>query len=178
MLKIGDKIKYVKANPLIEMPLGTTMTVTDIQGIAVAVEANCQIGTCNAVIQGVMSYDEVEKYFEKTIEEEVKKSTTYTWTKWQTIKPLSEIIQCLQGNSSCTDCPYYAVCDYDDEVEYKTNGKKIMVRLNMGNKYLKSYATCHKTDSFNLNTGLRVALARLNVKIAQERLNSVIEQIG
>lgn len=176
MLKIGDKIKYVKANSLIGMPLGTVMTITDIKGVVVAVDANYAVGNCNTVIRGVMSYDEVEKYFEKVAEEKIEKKNT--WTDWDIAPAISEIINCDYDVFPCSACPYSYICDYEDAIEYKTNGKKIMVRLRTEDKHLKSYATCHKTDTFNLNTGLRVALARLNVKIAQERLKSVIEKIG
>lgn len=178
MLKIGDKIKYVKANSLIGMPLGTVMTITDIKGVVVAVDANYAVGNCNAVIRGVMSYDEVEKYFEKVAEEKIEKKNT--WTDWDIAPAISEITHCCEDDTVlCSACPYSYICDYEDAVEYKTNGKKIMARLKMNeDKHIKSYATCHKTDTFNLNTGLRVALARLNVKIAQERLKSVIEKIG
>ena len=176
MLKIGDKIKYVKANLLIEMPLGTIMTVTDIKGIAVAVEANYKVGNCNAVIQGVMSYDEVEKYFEKVSDENIQKQKT-AWTQWQPLGKLNTNTF-LCNERACASCPYYYLCDPSINIEYKTDNHKIMLKTKIANKDLKAHSTCHRTDTFDLDTGLSVALARLNVKVAQEYLQSVIKEIG
>ena len=176
MIRIGDKIKYVKANSFVEMPLGTILTITDVVGTTIALEGDYKVNGCTiGQIKGIMSYDEYEKCFEKVAEEKIEKKNT--WTDWDIIPAISEITNC--DYDPCSACPYNYACDYEDLIEYKTNGKKIMVRLKIEeDKYIKSYATCHKTDTFNLNTGLRVALARLNVKIAQERLKSVIEKIG
>ena len=174
MLQVNDRIKYIKENPFIPFPLGTVLTVTDIQGTVLAVETHQNFGFGQRVMRGVMSYDEVEKYFKKIVEDNNKRNM---WTDWEVIPTPCDVGMCSEG--SCSRCPYTMVCDYDDAIEYKTNGKKIAVRLNTGDDTsIKSYAACHKTDTFDLNTGLSVALARLNVKIAQERLNRIIEQIG
>ena len=43
MLKVNDKIKYVKTNWLIDMPIGTIMTVTDISGTTVSCNADYKV---------------------------------------------------------------------------------------------------------------------------------------
>lgn len=169
MLKIGDKIKYVKADPFIEMPLGTIMTITDITGTAIAVQGDYKAdGSTVGLIKGLMSYDKYEKHFEKIIEEKVEKKNI--WTDWMDIEDI-----CCE-DLQCSSCPYYYLCDLD--MQYKTNGKRIIVKPKGKYDFIKSYATCHKTDTFDLAVGLKVALARLNVKLAQEQLKNIIEQIG
>ena len=179
MLKIGDKIKYVKASSFIEMPIGTEMTVTDIKGTTVAIEASFELGNCKAVVQGLMSYDEVEKYFEKVVETEVKPETPKrVWTEWEKID--SNDHDCITNcdNITCKECKFYSICNIYD-IEYRTNGKKVMVRYQISeNQYIKSEATCHETDTFNLLTGLKVASLRLGIKLSQYHLKTLIEEIG
>ena len=180
MLKIGDKIKYVKANPLIEMPIGTEMTVTDIKGVAVAIEASFELGNCKAVVQGLMSYGEVEKYFEKVVETEAPKRV---WTEWTKVDDADakDVPKICNGRCAKEYCWCFDVCDYFDDVgiiEYRTNGKKVMVRYKTENGYIKSEATCHKEDTFDLLTGLKVAITRLAVKKAEYNLKTLIKEIG
>ena len=105
------------------------------------------------------------------VEPEEKKNP---WTEWRRNECTSYCLDC-----SCRECPFMYICDIDDDdIEYKTNGKKIMVRYTMLNgKVIKSHSTCNKVDTFNLNTGLKVALARLNIKIAEENFKSLIETV-
>lgn len=63
---------------------------------------------------------------------------------------------------------------------YKTNGKKVMVKIDN----FKAIATCHKTDDFNLATGVNLAYARcLKKKLTKqneeikEMLNALEERI-
>ena len=179
MLKIGDKIKYVKANPLIEMPIGTEMTVTDIKGTIVAVEAEFHLGNCKAIAQCVMSYDEFEKYFEKVVETETKpEAPKRVWTGWENLNE-AEKLACRYIHS-CNDCWFNKLCNFFDmdSIEYRTNGKKVMVRHRVGNRYIKSEATCHKSDTFELTTGLKVAITRLAVKKAEYNLKTLIKEVG
>lgn len=182
MLKIGDKIKYVKASSFIEMPIGTEMTVTDIKGTVVAVEASFQLGNCKAVAQCVMSYDEFEKYFEKVVEPETKTVTPKrVWTEWKSVEYSGDVPKC--GDCTCckSKCWFFDVCNYFDmdDIDYRTNGKKVMVRYLMDDdNYIKSEATCHKTDTFELTTGLKVAIARLAVKKAEYTLKTIIKEVG
>lgn len=181
MLKIGDKIKYVKASSFIEMPIGTEMTVTDIKGTVVAVEANFQLGNFKAVAQCVMSYDEFEKHFEKVVKTKTKPVTPKrVWTEWKVVVEAKEVENCSDIHY-CSECWFAKVCNiFDiDKVEYRTNGKKVMVRYKIDDShYIKSEATCHKTDTFNLITGLKLAVARLAVKEAEYNVKTTIEEIG
>ena len=81
MLKIGDKIKYVKVNQFVDIPLGTTMDITDITNNWVVVNAEYVVnGRVVGFIKGAMTYDEIEKYFEKVVEPEEPKRV---WTEWE-----------------------------------------------------------------------------------------------
>ena len=174
MLKIGDKIKYVKVNSFMEFPIGTVFEVTDIKGTALAVKGEYKANdTVICYIEGLMSYNEYEKYFEKVIEE-VKTEKKNPWTEWKKIK---NVDYCC---GTCSKCSFKYVCDIGDvdDMEYKTNGKKIMVRYTTpSGKVVKAHSTCNKVDTFNLEIGLKVALARLNVKVAEEYSKSFIETV-
>lgn len=183
MLKTGDKIKYVKENPMIGIPLNTVLTVTEVNNTVIALEGQMNlIGFIPmGIVKCVMSYDEYEKYFEKVVEPETKpEAPKRVWTKWEVVGEAKDIPQC--GDYGCTksQCWYFNMCDYFgmDDIEYKTNGKKVMVRYKTKNGYIKSEATCHKEDTFNLLTGLKVAITRLTVKKAEYNAKNLIKEIG
>lgn len=91
---------------------------------------------------GMMSWEEFNQHFEKYIEE-IKENKHHPWTGWKWGK--SEVF---------------------GDFQYKTNQKKVIVK-----KFdVKAEATCHHLDSFNLNIGLKIALARINVKKAKSNL--------
>lgn len=46
---------------------------------------------------------------------------------------------------------------------YRTNGKRVQVMI-MTENGIKSEAKCHKMDSFNLRTGIAIALNRCYIK--------------
>lgn len=170
MLKIGDKIKYVKENSFMEFPIGTVFEVTDIKGTALAVEGLYKVGVVpKGIIRGLMSYDEYEKYFEKVVEEVKTEPKKSPWTEWEEIK---NVKMCEDVYGDCDVCPFLYMCDIPlADIEYKTNYKKIMIRYKMPNgEVVKAHSTCNKVDTFNLEVGLKVALARLNVKLAEENL--------
>lgn len=171
MLKIGDKLKYTKTNWLIDIPLGTVLTVTDINGIVVSAKAEYKVdNNVVGMLSCIMSYDEIEKYFEKVIE---TKEQNRVWTEWETIG--AKICE----NICCDECMYEPVCLRITDGEYKTNGKRVKVRCKVNNdKYITAEATCHKIDTFDLTKGLKVACGRLAVKIAQYNLESIIKEIG
>jgi hypothetical protein len=172
MLKIGDKIKYVKASPYIEFPIGTEFTVTDIQGITVALTGEYKCENMVAMIQGVMSYDEYEKYFEKC------KPTT-PWSEWKKFN------FCERNNYICEECDCMLLCDVlsvnCSEVEYKYNNKKVLVKVQINpnsslypnapkSKVLRAYASCCPEDKFDLDTGIKVALIKINNQIAEQMI--------
>lgn len=180
MLKIGDKIEYVRTNGFMDFPLGTVFTVKDIKGTVLAVEAHYQVdGLTVGNIQGVMSYDEYEKYFDKHIEEQTE--TTSAYTKWETYDYSADI----DANVDCANCLCNLLCHYQDvlEVQYKHNNKKLAIKAKLAptniypyapdGKVLTVYTTCHPEDEFNLEKGLRIGLEKLNKKIAQQIVKTV-----
>lgn len=175
MLKIGDKIKCVKASPHIEFPIGTEFTVTDIQGTTVALTGEYKCESMVAMVQGIMSYDEYEKYFEKC-------EPTTPWTEWKEFK----LLDCCQRNCrDCEDCSCGILCDYlhigGDGLEYKHNNKKVLVKAHLlpsdylypnapKGKILRAYANCSPEDEFNLETGIKIALIKIGNQIAKQTL--------
>lgn len=177
MLKIGDKIKYVKVNSLIDIPLGTTMDIVGITNNWVMVNSEYTVnGRIIGYIQGAMTCDEIEKYFEKVVEPTEPKRV---WTEWTeiTVETKDNIIECK--SSSCDSCVYYGVCGKVKHAEYRTNGKKVRVRYKVDdNKYIIGESTCHKSDTFDLIKGLKVACGRLSVKLAKYHLDTIIKKVG
>lgn len=57
---------------------------------------------------------------------------------------------------------------------YRTNGKKVQVRMNNG---IKAEATCNKTDKFNLRAGISIAMNRCQIKFLNMILPQVKEQV-
>lgn len=71
-----------------------------------------------------------------------------------------------------TDWEWEAKGDKRDEgYEFKTNGKKVIVRK-CG---FKATATCHPNDIFDKRKGIKIALARINVKKAQAELGDILK---
>lgn len=168
MLQINDKIKYVKESSMIGVPLGTTFVVTDVQGLAVALEAEIVYMGMKGIAKCVMSYDEYEKYFEKVIEEEQPK---YVWTEWRKIDE-DELHKLFRGFRS-----NYYIIGYLEQylikkhiytsIETRNNGKKTEVRITSLNGHTtKATSACNITanDKFDETTGIKVALIRWFVK--------------
>ncbi|HBE8485770.1 hypothetical protein RHI49_19795 [Clostridioides difficile] len=98
---------------------------------------------------GFMNYSELKKYFEVAIETKKKE---HIWSEWRTATVFGT-------NKTCT---------------YRTNGKKVEVR--MGD--FKASATCHDSDEFELNKGVELCLARIEVKKANKQVNLVLDKIN
>jgi hypothetical protein len=182
MLKIGDKIKYVKASSFIEMPLGTILTVTDINGTAIAVQGDYKVNGCViGQIKGIMSYDNYENHFEKIVE---PKTIVTEWSEWKT-KGMCDInnIEC----DPCEHCTFCLACSYADTLLYRHNNKKVMVKItamsthlypNMPNgKVLTACASCHPDDTFDLNKGIKIALEKINKQIAKRIIKVTDENL-
>lgn len=174
MIKIGDKIKYVKNDWGIDLPIGTVLEVKGIQKTNILASANYKVHNCVvAEIQCIVSYDEIQKYFEKVIDtKEEKQKSKRVWTDWK------EFELCDLKGFDCEYCHYRLLCNTDTMFEYKTNYKKTIVKCKIGNEILKAESTCHKNDTFNINKGLEIALKRLAVKIAKYELEKTIKEIG
>ena len=98
---------------------------------------------------GCMSYNEFEKYFEKV------ESTKQDWTEWEEKKV---------GYYNVNNDFVYTT------IEYRHNGVKVQTRCDG----LKGRSSCNKVDNFDLYKGLKIATARLLVKI----LSSEIEELA
>lgn len=169
MLKTGDKIKYVKENPMIGIPLETVFTITNIDGTVITLEG--EINLAGVLPRGfakcVMSYDEYEKYFEKIIEPEVVEEPKPTWTEWRKIEndELYKIIHGLKEHFYIIKYLKHYIQTSEIAVETRNNGKKTDVRIKL-DKYFKSTSTCNKAfDEFDEATGIQVALVKLFPKI-------------
>lgn len=106
--------------------------------------------------RGYMTFDEFEKHFEKVI-------VKTPWSGW---------IDHWDDNADIFSDSFY---------QFKTNEKKIILRKNG----IKVKATCNKTDTFNLMTGLKLCILRWEIKNATntlkqktKELNIFKEQIG
>nr|DAT84976.1 MAG TPA: hypothetical protein [Caudoviricetes sp.] len=177
MLKIGDKIKYVNANPFIEFPLGTVCKVTNIKDTAIEIVGDYKVdGNIVGQIQGVMSYDEYKKYFKKSFEK------THEWTDW-IIYDL-----CSVNNAMINDCRFCFcddVCAYcDNDIYYKHNGKRLVMKTLIppnsvypNGKVIRVCANCSPVDTFNLDTGIKVALMRLAKKLAKDKIKYLENKI-
>lgn len=181
MLKIGDKIKYVKADPFVEMPLGTILTVTDINGTALGIEGDYKVNGCVVGrIKGIMSYAKYEEHFEKIVKEKV----TTQWSEWKSIEFCSDY--------TCNKCPYECLCHYESDsvdkaFQYRHNNKKLQVKMKLipcplysdapEGKVLTACASCHPDDMFDIKKGIDIALAKLNRKIAQRVIEVTNENL-
>lgn len=179
MLQINDKIKYVKESSMICVPLGTTFVVTDVQGLAIALETEMEYMGMKGIAKCVMSYDEYEKYFEKVIE---KEQPEYVWTEWRGIDKaeLQKILAGLKGG-------YFIVRylkDYLERgtynyIETRNNGKKTDVRIKFysNNGSVKATSTCNITanDTFDETKGIEVALVKLFTKTLAKFSTNYIE---
>ena len=179
MLKIGDKIKLIKADPMIEMPLGTIMTITDIVGTAIAVEGDYTVNGCAiGKIKGLMSYDKYEKYFEKIIEK--PKVVATEWSEWKT-RSLCDT------DDVCEHCSKGFACACTESLLYRHNNKKVMIKIvarsthlypNMPNgKVLTACASCHPDDTFDLKKGIKIAIEKINKQIAKRVIEVTNENL-
>ena len=181
MLKIGDKIKYVKENVFMEFPIGTIFEITDIRATTLAVVGEYKVGgVTTGKIQGIMSYNEYEKHFERYIEETTKKQSTYT--DWETYEYICDC--------DCDRCVLQCICTYMNgsnisDIQYKHNNKRVIAKVcvsglfpNMPDgKVITVCASCHPEDVFNLNIGLGACINKLNKKVAQQIIKNANENL-
>lgn len=132
----GDRIKLIK-------PMGAFTNVGEVcEVISVTQDGviSFRFGGRNL---GCMSYDEFEKYFE-LIE---SKRVWGNWVKYFTT------VKCYNTTISIP-------------VEVRTNEKIVQVRYKLPNDtYIKSQASCYKSDKFSFDKGRFLAEKRLVAKI-------------
>lgn len=160
MITIGSKIELVKPMGMFDK-VGEVCSVTNVTKDAV-ITFKCSIGI------GCMSYDEFEKYFKIYTEEaKLEKDTKRKWSKWKT-----------------DTYKYYTLKGFSRTVpvKYRTNGKIIELRTDFNydktgihNLRVKSY--CNKTDKFDLEFGLDLCDYRMQIKMMQNELEDIINNL-
>ena len=102
---------------------------------------------------GCMSYDEYLKYFEPVVEEKPR-----IWTEWGTT-----VIRYydLTGNRNFLG------------VYYRHNGKR--VQMYSKGYELRTEASCHTEDEFDLEKGLKLAELRFVVKLLNKQVKEIAE---
>ncbi|KAK2245349.1 hypothetical protein KWW45_11315 [Clostridioides difficile] len=98
---------------------------------------------------GFMSYSEFKEHFEIVNNKEKRK---YTWDDWKMRTSLSMGDTCI----------------------YRTNHKKVIVNKDG----FKASSTCHDVDEFDLDKGITLCLARIEVKKAKNNLNLLLDEIN
>lgn len=181
MLKIGDKVKYVKSKPFMEIPIGTIFEVTDIKGTALAVKGEYKSnGMIVGHIEGIMSYDEYEKYFEKVVEETNAKKKN-SWTEYRLISDveLSKILGNL-GDYFIRDFATTFLLMTDNKITTRNNGKKTELRVEFKisntTRKIKATSCCNKIDRYDETKGVEVALIKLFAKIIPILTKNYIEK--
>ena len=185
MVMVGNVVKMV--NPIVgyEMLNGMKFKITDIrEGVVYFTYDKSNALSTIMYGSGAMSFNEFEKHFEIVKEESVEEKTVREWTRWTGLnvkQMLDDICGRIECCSVCEHCPYTTICDVYKNIGYivyRTNTKKTEVRcvLNDGTM-IKSYASCHKADEFNLDMGLSVAIARLSMKLAEYNFKQYVNSI-
>jgi hypothetical protein len=145
----GDRIKLVK-------PIGAFTNVGEICEVIDIAEGGVisfRFGPGGRHL-GCMSYDEYLKYFEQAVEEKKPR----VWTKWRS-----------------GSIEYY---DMENErnfstVFYRHNGKRVQIKS--AEWQVKSEASCHNEDEFDLSKGLNLAKMRLIVNILEKQIKEIAE---
>ena len=171
MLKTGDKIKYVKENPMLGIPLNMVFTITNINGTVITLEGEMEYWGINGIARCLMSYDEYAKYFEQVVEPEVVKEKKPEWTEWReiTYKEKKTIKDFLQKYKHFFIIGY--IRDYFEHTCWKieTRNNKRKTELRIVNAItdaclIKTTAYCNKEDEFDEAVGINVAFIKAVTK--------------
>ncbi len=117
--------------------------------IVTSIEDNGNIHFKTDYGMGFMSYSEFKEHFEIVNNKEKKE---YNWDDWKLRASLSK----------------------GDAYIYRTNYKKVIVNKDG----FKASATCHDTDEFDLDKGIELCMARIEVKKAKHKLNLLLDEIN
>lgn len=187
MLKVNDKIKYVKTNWLIDMPIGTIMTVTDISGTTVSCNADYKVnGNKVGTFKVVMSYSEIEKYFEKVNEDIEKTKPKNIWSGWKTIRSdeaLWYVRNIYNYNNNMSNIQYLFnkyLATSNIKILYRTKGKQIQVMFRFANKTsIISNAKCNTKggDVFDIRKGVGLGILRCFVKTIVKDLDNIVSTL-
>lgn len=163
MITKGSKIQLINPMGLFDKT-GEVCEVINVTEDAV-ITFKCSIGI------GCMSYDEFEKYFkiyDDCKKDESKNIKKRKWSEW-----------------SYNDYVYFTFegGSYTVPVKYRTNGKIVDLRTDYNEEYdehernIRVKAVCNKSDKFDLETGLNIADARLQIKLMQNELDDLIDDL-
>ena len=187
MLRVNDKIKYVKANWLIDMPIGTVMTVTDIKGATVACNADYNVnGDKVGEFQVVMSYDEVEKYFEKVNSDVKETKTKSVWSGWKPINNAYALwyVRNIHREHKSNMYLQYLCNEYltsaDTNIWYRIKGNQVQVMFKLDNgSSVISNAKCNTKggDVFDINKGIGLGILRCFIKTMIKDLDEIIHTL-
>ena len=162
---------------MLDIPLGTIFTVTDVAVNAIYMDTEMELGGMRGVAKCVMSYDEYEKYFEKVVEE-----PKHTWTEWRVVDEteLWNIIGELYENHYVIKYLKHYLRETDWRVYTRNNGKKTDVKFSVGlgvfGTNFKSTSTCNKHfDEFDEKKGMQVAIIKIFPKMLAHFAKRYIE---
>ena len=141
MLSIGTKIRLVREIGKFPFRMGTIFTVEDFY-------KDDSIIIKNRLGIGIMTCDELEKYFEI--------ASKSKWTDW-----------IIKYKYSVT----FSETNYNKEVDFKyRHNCKIVEIIKDG---IKVRAYCHKDDEFDLEKGIEVALAKFEIKKEENKVKKL-----
>ena len=149
MIVKGSKIELIK-------PMGVFDNIGDVCEVVNLTEdgvISFRFGGCHL---GCMSYGEYEKYFKEYVEPVPVKRE---WSEWS---PVSMEYTTMSGNN------------VEKTVQYRTDGKHTQIRTIDEDNNLKARSSCFKTDKFDSFSGLKLAMARLIIKL----LNREVEKMA
>lgn len=159
MIAKGSRIKLIHPMGMFDK-IGEICEVANITEDAV-ITFKCSFGI------GCMSYDELDRYFEvEGANITVNKKPKRTWSDWK----YDTFVYYNFGGTS-----------YTVPVKYRNNGKVVDLRTDYceleNREIIKTKASCNKNDRFNLETGLDIADARLQIKLMQKDLQDMIDEM-
>lgn len=148
MIVKGSKIELVR-------PMGVFNNVGEICEVINLTEEGLISFKFGGGHLGCMSYNEYETYFKEYIEPVPVKRV---WSEWS---PVSMEYTNIEGNN------------IEKIIQYRTDGKHVQVRTT-DDYILKARSSCFKTDKFDSYKGLKLAMARLVIKL----MNREVEQMA
>ena len=191
MLKINDKIKYVKKNPCWgNLPIGIEMTVTDVVGTTIAcVASNVVNGKTISRYNVIMSYDEFEKWFERVNDNIEKSESKQIWSGWRPITT-NNALWCVRNiyraNRANNDmiyvqylCNKYIITS-DTDIWYRSKGNQVQVIFKFDNgTSIVANAKCNTKggDTFDIKKGIGLGVLRCFIKTMIKDLDNIIRTL-
>ena len=147
MITTGTKIELIK-------PMGVLGKIGEICEIKEVLADGTICFRCSVGL-GYMSYDEFTKYFKLY---KIKNS----WSEWHKIS-----MKYLDLDGIAHFIP----------IKYRYNSRRVDLRTDREKDNLKVRTSCYKDDSFVLKDGVRLACARLKIKLMQEEVDKMAKSM-